>query len=60
MRNPLILPVYVPTFILAFGRGILMPILPLFADSFEVSYGLVGLVLASQGIGSLINQVEKQ
>lgn len=56
-RNPLILPVYMPTFILAFGRGMLIPTLPLFADSFEVSYGLVGLVLASQGIGTLIGDV---
>ena len=35
----------------------LIPILPLFAGSFEVSYGLVGLVLASQGIGNLIGDV---
>jgi MFS family permease len=35
----------------------LIPILPLFADSFGVSYSLVGLVLASQGIGTLIGDV---
>lgn len=57
LRNPLILPVYVPTLMLAFGRGMLMPTLPLFADSFDVSYGLVGLVLASQSIGNLIGDV---
>ena len=57
MRNPLVLPVYAPTLILAIGRGMLIPILPLFADSFEVSYGLVGLVLASQSIGTLIGDV---
>ncbi|NJN81620.1 MAG: MFS transporter [Caldilineaceae bacterium] len=57
MRNPLILPVYVPTFLLAFGRGMLIPILPVYAKSFDISYGLVGLVIASQGIGNLIGDI---
>ena len=57
MRNPLILPVYVPTFLLAFGRGMLVPILPLYASSFDISYGLIGLVLASQGLRNLIGDL---
>ena len=52
-RALLILPVYVPTLILAFCRGMLVPILPLYARSFDVSYGLVGLVLAAEGLGTL-------
>jgi len=31
----------------------LVPILPLYARSFDVSYGLVGLVLAAEGLGTL-------
>ena len=52
-RNPLLLPVYLPSLILAFGRGMLIPILPLYARGFDVSYGMVGLVLAAEGIGRL-------
>lgn len=57
MRNSLTLPVYVPTLILAFAGGLLIPIMPLYAASFDVSYGLIGLVLASQGLGTLVGDV---
>lgn len=57
LRNPLLMPVYVPTLIIAFGRGMLVPILPLYATSFDATYGLVGLVLASQGIGMIIGDI---
>ena len=39
------------------GHGLLVPILPLFAVDFEISYGLIGLVLAGEGIGTLIADV---
>ncbi len=35
----------------------LIPVLPLYARSFGVSYGVVGLVLAAQGIGNLLADV---
>lgn len=57
LRHPLILPVYLPTLILSFGRGMLIPILPLYAKSFDISYGLIGLVMAGDGIGMLIADV---
>jgi len=53
-KSPLLLPVYAPTLLLAFGNGMLIPIMPLYAQSFRSSYGLVGLVLASQGFGALL------
>ena len=56
-QRGLLLPVYVPTLILAFATGMLTPILPLYARSFQISYGLVGLVLASQGIGNLVGDI---
>ena len=37
--------------------GLIIPILPVYARSFEVSYGLVGWVLAAQGLGTLIFDV---
>ena len=52
-NNPLILPIYAPTLLLAFSRGLLIPILPLYVRDFGASYGLIGLVLAAQGLGTL-------
>ena len=57
MRNQLILPVFVPTLILSFCQGMLIPVLPIYASSFEAAYTLVGLVVASRGIGNLIGDV---
>jgi MFS family permease len=42
---------------MAFNRGLLLPVMPLYARSFEVSFGLVGLVLAAQGLGKVIGDV---
>ena len=49
-RNPLILSFYLPSLLLAFTRGLLIPVLPLYAKSFEASYGLIGLVSAGAGL----------
>ena len=53
----LFLSVYAPALILSVCRGLLLPVLPLFARSFEVSYSLVGVVLAADGIGTLLGDV---
>ncbi len=53
-RNPLVVPVYIPSLILMFGNGMLIPILPLYAKSFGVSYGVIGVVLAAEGVGRLV------
>lgn len=57
LRNPLVLPVYLPTFLLSLCSGMLIPILPLYAKSFEISYSLVGLVLAADGIGHILGDL---
>ncbi|MGA1196460.1 MAG: MFS transporter, partial [Candidatus Latescibacterota bacterium] len=57
LRNPIIFPVYVPTFLLSFCRGLIIPILPLYAKSFDISYALVGVILAAEGIGSIIGDL---
>lgn len=46
--------IYIPSALLAFCRGLLLPTLPIFADSFGVSLALVGLVLAAEGIGMVL------
>ena len=56
-NHPLILPVYLPSFIGAICNGLLIPILPLYILSFDVSYGVVGLFLASNGIGMLVSDI---
>ncbi len=56
-QNPLILPVYLPTFMISLAGGLLIPVLPLYLREFEVGYGLVGLVLSGQAIGMLITDI---
>ncbi|MBI2941486.1 MAG: MFS transporter [Chloroflexi bacterium] len=56
-RNRLLLPVYVPTLLLTFGQGLLIPVVPLYARSFEVSFSLVSLAVAASGVGTLMGDV---
>ncbi|MCB0114194.1 MAG: MFS transporter, partial [Caldilineaceae bacterium] len=56
-NSSIIYSIYIPTFLLAFCRGLLVPVLPLYAASFDVSYALVGLVLASEGFGTLVGDL---
>lgn len=56
-RNPLILPVYAPTLLLAFGSGLLAPIWPLYAASFGVSYTWIGIVIAARGVGTVVGDL---
>jgi MFS family permease len=52
-QHPLILPVYLPTFLMSLAGGILTPTLPLYLRDFGANYSLVGLVLSAQAIGML-------
>jgi MFS family permease len=56
-RNPLILSFYVPALAIAICDGMLIPVLPIFAKELAASYGLVGVVLAAQGVGMLVGDV---
>lgn len=49
----LILPVYLPTLVLAFCDGLLIPVLPLLANEITPSLGLVGIVLGASAAGKL-------
>jgi MFS family permease len=53
----MLLPVYVPTAMLAFGQGMLVPILPFYASSLGAPAGLIGFVVAAAGLGTLIFDV---
>jgi MFS family permease len=56
-RRALLLPVYVPTVLLAMAQGLLVPTLPFYALEFDVSFALASLVLAAAGIGTLVADV---
>lgn len=49
--------VYLPTVLLSFSKGLLLPILPVFVTSFELSYAMVGLILAMDAIGTLAGDI---
>ena len=51
-ENPIVLPVYAPSWLLAFSRGMLIPILPLYVREFGASYSLIGVVIATQELGT--------
>lgn len=53
----LLLSFYLPALMVTLGQGLLVPILPLYAVDFNISYGLIGLVLAGEAIGTLIADV---
>lgn len=53
----LALPVYVPTLLLSLAQGLLLPVLPFYARSFDVSFGMAALVLAAAGIGTMLADV---
>ncbi len=55
--RPLVLAFYLPAMMITLGSGLLVPILPLYASSFEISYGFIGLILAGEGLGTLIADV---
>lgn len=56
-EHPLILPVFVPAMLLAVALVMLVPILPLYVQSFGASYWLVGVVLAGQSLGTVLGDL---
>ena len=56
-RRALLLSVYIPTVLLSLAEGLLLPILPFYALTFDVSYGMAALVIAAAGIGTMTADV---
>ena len=50
----MLLAIYLPAILIAICDGLLIPTLPIYADSFGASVAVIGLVLAAEGIGTLI------
>lgn len=53
----LLLPLYLPSALFALTVAVLVPVLPLFANSFTEAFTLVGLMLAAGSLGTLIGDV---
>lgn len=56
-RSDLLLTVYVPAALLAFGQGLLLTTLPLYLSDLHLSYSLVSLIVASAALGTLLTDV---
>lgn len=54
---PLLLPIYVPTLLVALDNAMIATVLPLYARSLDFSYGLVGVILAGEAIGMLVTDL---
>ena len=46
--------IYIPTFLIMVGYGMILPVIPLYARELGASLGLSGLVLSMRGIGNLV------
>jgi MFS family permease len=53
----LLLSIYIPTILFAFGQGLLVPILPLYAAEYGGSYALAGFVVAAGWIGTMLGDL---
>ncbi|MBN1642609.1 MAG: MFS transporter [Anaerolineae bacterium] len=53
----LFLSFYLPAVLLAFSSGLIVPVIPLYARDFGVSYGLVGLVSGGAALGMLLGDL---
>lgn len=50
----LLVAVYLPTLLLAFGQGIVLPLMPLYAAEFSSSYSLISLAVAALAAGTML------
>ncbi|MGI6375146.1 MAG: MFS transporter [Anaerolineae bacterium] len=55
--HPLLLPYFVPEFILAVSWGLLVPVLPVYAKEFGAGYAVIGLLLGGEALGMLLGDV---
>jgi len=56
-KNELLIAVYLPTAFLAFGQGILLVTIPLFAESLGITATLISIVTAAAAMGTLVADV---
>ena len=53
----LFLPLYLPAFLFSFSYSLLIPVLPKYAEGFQVSFSLIGLLLAGDSVGMLVGDL---
>ncbi|GAB4573170.1 MAG: MFS transporter [Anaerolineae bacterium] len=56
-KHPLLFALYIPAVIFSTAMGVMGPVLPLYAADFGVPYGVVGLVVAAETLGTLLGDV---
>lgn len=56
-RRQLAFAVYLPTFLLAFGQGIVLPTMPLYALEFNASVGKASIAVAALAFGTMLADV---
>ena len=54
IKHPLFLSLYLPSLLAFIAVGLRTPILPLYAGELTEAYGLIGLLVAAEGIGTLM------
>ena len=52
-----VLSIYVPSFFIMLGMSIVSPILPLYAESFDVSYTLASLAISAYAFGRFLADI---
>ena len=53
----LALPIYIPSLFIGVSRGMLIPILPVFAGSLTESYQIIGVILAGEALGTMLSNL---
>ena len=56
-RRELALALYLPSFLVAFAQGALVPTMPIYATEFTASLGLVSFAVAALALGTLLSDV---
>lgn len=56
-RRGLVLSVYLPSFLLSFANGLLIPTVPLYVHTFGVSFEVISIVVAAAGIGTVAGDI---
>lgn len=51
------MPLYLPALLLSTAQGLLLPVLPLFAQTFDAPYVWIGVLLAGDGLGMLVGDL---
>lgn len=57
LRNPIAVPIYLPTLLFGMALGMVKPILPLYAADFDISYVMIGVVVGAEALGSMLADV---